>query len=210
VSTPQLDATLIDLGGVLTVDPWEALLLTPTVGVAARVGVDPVRASAAGASLWEEHCRSASAEQSYWRELSEILGADIPQQIVDEAEGSLLVATPDAQRILAILRGGDRPWGLITNNTAFWYPKQLALLGIAPGEPSWEFTSFSSGVTKSDAGDGLFEVAARSVGPSGVLVVDDRSENVERAQRCGFRATMYRPGEPIPFGIEGESDVETR
>ena len=35
-----VERVLIDLGGVLTVDPWESLVLTPRTGLADRLHLD--------------------------------------------------------------------------------------------------------------------------------------------------------------------------
>ncbi|MBG6212937.1 FMN phosphatase YigB (HAD superfamily) [Cryobacterium sp. CAN_C3] len=212
MTSQQFDAVLVDLGGVLTVDPWEALLLTPTEGIADRLGLDHTVVREAGRVLWNAYAREATPEDLYWHELAEIIGAYIPPTMIAEVERNLLLATPGAQRMLAFLRGADRPWGLITNNTAFWYPKQLALLGIAPNELSWEFTSFGAGVTKGDTDPGLFEVAAAVLRPSQTLVIDDRAFNIVRARRCGFQATMYGVGDEVLLSAgwqsRGSDDVE--
>lgn len=205
-------AVLIDLGGVLTVDPWETLLLTPGEGMADRLALSRDRVAHAGAVLWERHCRTPTTEHEYWSQFALLTDATIPPSTVVDVERRLLVATPDAHRIVTALRRSRRPWGLITNNTAFWYDKQLALLGIDADEPRWQFTSFDSGVAKGDDGTGLFEVAAAEVDSTGVLVIDDRESNIARAVSCGFGGRMYTVGDEMPLidrgDTRGTTDVE--
>lgn len=198
---PTIDRVLVDLGGVLTVDPWETLLLTPGTGIADRMGLDRALVERVGLALWDEHSRSVTSESLYWRQFSAQVGAEIHTSLVNTVERELLVVTPDAHRIVACLRERSAPWGLITNNTAFWYPKQLDLLGMTPADPQWHFTSFAAGVEKGDD-PGLFELAAGTIDAEHTAVIDDRPSNVERAQRCGFQATMYRVGDVIPFTVD--------
>ena len=196
-----VERVLIDLGGVLTVDPWESLVLTPRTGLADRLHLDRAFVAQVGFDLWQVHSRTVTSEELYWQQFSDRVGADIPPALLAEVERELLVVTPDALRMVACLRAGGRPWGLITNNTAFWYPKQLALLGMSGTEPEWQFTSFAAGTVKDDS-PGLFEVAADSVDSAQTMIIDDRPANIERARRCGFQATMYRVGDELPSTVQ--------
>lgn len=195
------DRVLIDLGGVLTVDPWESLVLTPRRGLADRLHLDRALVERIGSDLWQIHSRSVTSEELYWQQFAQRVGTDIPPELLADVERELLVVTPDALRMVESLRAGDRPWGLITNNTAFWYPKQLALLGMMRTEPQWQFTSFAAGTVKDDS-PGLFELAAQTVDPARTIVIDDRLHNIERARACGFQATMYRVGGEFPSAIQ--------
>jgi beta-phosphoglucomutase-like phosphatase (HAD superfamily) len=192
---------LLDLGGVLTVDPWESLVLTPRRGIADRLDLDRALVERVGSDLWQIHARSVTSEEMYWQQFAQRVSAYISPALLAEAERELLVTTPDALRMVECLRAGGRPWGLITNNTAFWYPKQLALLGMTHSEPQWQFTSFAAGTVKDDT-PGLFDLAARTVDPAGTIIIDDRLHNVERARVCGFQATMYRVGDEFPQAMQ--------
>jgi len=155
-----------------------------------------VTAAHVGQDLWETYARAAADEDAYWLDLSQRLEVTIPAALVRETELALLQALPGAIAALDALDRAGTPWGLITNNTSFWYPKQVALLGLGPGGPRWEFVSSAAHVTKSDP-VGLFEVAASTLDAADFLVVDDREPNVERALRAGFNATLCRPGEVL-------------
>jgi hypothetical protein len=128
--------------------------------------------------------------------------------MIREVEADVLVVNPDASDLLAGITASRRSWGLISDNTAFWYRKQLALLGLSMGELKWEFTSFGLGVSKNDLGRGLYECAASSVAPSRTVVIDDRMTNIRRARRCGFLARQYAIGDEQSLVdlIEGEVD----
>ena len=188
---------LIDLGGVLTGDPWETILLTPELGIADRLGLNHDVVTSAGGKLWELYCRSFMKEEQYWDQMSELLNVKLAPAFIEEVEKTTLVPTHGALAFLAHLKETKRPWGLITNNTAFWYPKQLAILGLTDCKLQWEFTSHGDGVVKNDADRGLFEIAAEATVPSETLVIDDRLGNVVRAQRVGFQAVQYETNYPI-------------
>jgi FMN phosphatase YigB (HAD superfamily) len=193
----RVDRILIDLGGVLTVDPWETLVLTPQTGIADRLQLDRAVAERIGAELWQVHSRSVTSEELYWQQFADRAGVEISPALVAEVERELLVATPGALHMVERLRAGDRAWGLITNNTAFWYPKQLGVLGMLRSEPLWQLTSFAAGLDKHDS-PGLFELAAATMDAAHTIVIDDRPLNIERARHCGFQATMYRVGDEVP------------
>jgi FMN phosphatase YigB (HAD superfamily) len=184
---------LLDLGGVLTVDPWQALLLTPQRGLVDRLLLDRETVIGVADEMWEFHARHWTDETSYWREMSARIDTAIPAAAVAEAEAELLVTLPDAGDALDFLSAARMPWGLITNNTAFWFEKQVALLGLSVNRLEWTFTSFAEGCQKEDA-VGLFDLAAERLDPAATLVVDDRTANLERARAAGFVAEQFIEG----------------
>jgi len=188
---------LIDLGGVLTEDPWETILLTPEIGIADRLGLDRDVVATAGGKLWELYCRSFMEEEQYWDQMSELLNIKLPPVLIQEIEKATLKPTHGALEFLSYLQETKRSWGLVTNNTAFWYSKQLAILGLTGYKLQWEFTSHDDGVVKSDTGRGLFEIAAETTDAANTLVIDDRLGNVVRARSAGFSAVQYETDCPI-------------
>jgi len=190
----SLTTVLLDLGGVLTPDPWQALLLAPGRGLVDRLGLDRAAVVAAADELWQYHARHRTTEEDWWAGLAARAGRPIPPAAVDRAERELLGLLPGARDALDALAGAGVPWGLVTNTTDFWYARQRALLGLAPGEPAWAFVSSVEGCEKGDR-PGLFERAARVVDPAATLVVDDRPDNLARAAEVGF-GTERHPGVP--------------
>ena len=191
MSRTHLDAAvstiLLDLGGVLTTDPWQSILLTPDTGVADLLGLDRAEVAEAAESLWPSHSLAATEEADYWEQLSGLLGHRIEAAAVASAERSGLRVNPEAAQVLTLLDG--RNWGVISDNTAFWYPKQLALLRLDRAPAG--YLSFDRGLSKLSAGQGLFELAAGELDAGSTLVVDDRAANIERARRAGFLTQPY-------------------
>lgn len=182
---------LLDLGGVLTGDPWQAILLTPRLGIADRLGLDHAAVEIAGEVLWARYCLAPGEEQQYWSDFRREVGREVPAEVVGEAERETLLANPIAGRVIELVEQSGTSWGFISDNTAFWFRKQMQLLGIEGHPAELDFLSFKAGVAKTDAAPGLFEIAAGRVTPRQTLVIDDQQRNVTRAHDLGFKAALY-------------------
>lgn len=187
-----VDTILFDIGGVLTCDPWETVVLTPGCGLADRLGLDRVQAESLGSRLFFQYAISSCEESDYWHDFSLSAGCPISMDLIQQVEKKTFVANNSFCQVRDVLEDQGIEWGFITNNTSFWYPKQLALLGLEDREVSpYVFSSFTYGVTKSTVGRNLFDIAAESIGVACALVIDDRAENVGRAAQAGFSALRY-------------------
>lgn len=185
------DTLLLDVGGVLFGDPWETLLLTPGAGLADRLGLDRLVVDRAGKSLWPRYAHRPRSADEYWSELGGLLGTTIPYPLIAELEGTLLRPSPDAAALLRLAAVRYERIGLISDNTAFWYPWQAAELGLDDVlDPGLVYLSYLYGISKSDR-PGLYAAAADHLRPHRTLVVDDRAHNLERANALGFRTAHY-------------------
>jgi FMN phosphatase YigB (HAD superfamily) len=187
----DIEVILFDIGGVLTSDPWQTLVLTPEVGLAARLGIASEDAARAGDVLWERYSLEPAPEGHYWRDFGGIVGQEIPLDLVQHLEHTIIRVNPGARNALALAAKSAARWGVISDNTAFWYRLQLSLLGSPTPDSDLTFVSFARGISKKTLGQGLFERAAEATRPSSTLVIDDRNENLERAKSVGFIARRY-------------------
>ncbi len=191
----QIDTVLFDLGGVLAPDVWETLLITPRGGLADRLGLDIDEVTQAGQVLWPYYGTRPTLEPDYWSDLGGLLSVQIPQSIVSEIEEQLLLPNPAAGRTLSAVRNAGCQIGIVSNNTSFWYPKQVRLLDLKGY--IWDnplvFLSFEEGVLKEDR-HGLFETVAGRLTPHNTLIIDDRHINVLIARSLGFVAFEYSLG----------------
>jgi FMN phosphatase YigB (HAD superfamily) len=190
VATRNEDVLLLDLGGVLTPDPWQTILLTPGKGVSDRLGIPRQEAAEAAEQLWPDFSLRERVEQDWWRSLADLLGVQAPASLVREVERELLVPLPGAVQAVRTLA---RTWaiGIISDNTSFWFEKQRRMLPFEDVESGLEFLSFREGIAKSTAPTSLFDLAAASLAGSGALVIDDRPGHCERARAAGLRAMQF-------------------
>jgi hypothetical protein len=193
VQGPSPEVVLLDIGGVLTPDPWQSLLLTPGDGLADRLGIDRSSVEEAASGLWAQFSLDERAEQDWWEALGRMVGTTIPQGLVEEVEARVLRSFGGADELIReAQRIGEV--GLISDNTSFWYPKQAKPLGLKQRtRPSLRFLSFEWNLVKSSAPVGLFEVAAQYLAGRRTVVVDDRETNCDRARSAGLEAILMVP-----------------
>lgn len=187
-----VDVVLLDVGGVLADDVWERMLLDPDQGLAVRWDMDPGRVRDAGAALWGRFSRGAAHEDAWWAALEEQLAAPIALPLRDELR-AMVRGNDDARPVLTALRERSLPYVLVSNNTTFWWPRQLQAAGITdllPATP--RFLSCTAGVTKDDR-PGLLEHAVAAVAAP-ALLVDDRVVNLERGAELGLVPVWARFG----------------
>jgi beta-phosphoglucomutase-like phosphatase (HAD superfamily) len=196
-----VSTVLFDVGGVLVSDYWEALLLTPGRGLADRLGLERSVVEPAGRELWERYARRDASERDYWLDLADRIGVRIVLRDVEEVEREVIRVNPRADEVVpSLLRAGVRV-GVVSNNTSFWYPKQMRLTAVSRLiDPAVEFLSFRTGRTKGER-PGLLELAADAVEPGRTLVLDDRPHHVERAGELGFQTLRWTldGGPPLPL-----------
>ncbi|MGP0100269.1 MAG: hypothetical protein ACLPUT_01420 [Solirubrobacteraceae bacterium] len=193
VEAQAADVVLLDIGGVLADDVWETMLLHPRDGIASRYGLDPAAVSEVGRELWEWASRRELEESRYWAALEETLSIEISGDARAGLE-SLIRGNPDAPRLAAGLVAAGARVGVLSNNTSFWWPKQLLLAGTPElGAAGLRFLSCERGVSKGDD-PGLIELAAAQLNPSRPVLVDDRADHLMRAQAIGFGTVRYRFG----------------
>lgn len=187
------DVMLLDVGGVLTPDPWQTLLLTPGDGIADRLGADRTEFEEAATRLWPEFSLEERSEVDWWLELSRAVEIEITADLVKEVEDRLLQPIAGAAELISEARR-ICDVGVVSDNTWFWYRKQSDLLGLdrLTMQPL-RFLSFERGVSKETFPVGLFEVASESLTGRQVVVVDDRDVNCQRAEAAGLIAIRIDP-----------------
>jgi beta-phosphoglucomutase-like phosphatase (HAD superfamily) len=187
----EMRTVLFDLGGVLTSDPWQTILLTPRLGIADRLGLDNAAVETAGELLWARYSLVPDEEQQYWSDFRREVGREIPADLVSEVERETLHANPLARQVLQLVEHSGTSWGFISDNTAFWFRKQMRLLGLEGRPAELDFLSFIDGASKTSTAPGLFEIAAGRVIPRRTLVIEDQLRNVSCAHHLGFRTALY-------------------
>jgi hypothetical protein len=189
---PKVQEIAVDIGGVFVADPWQAIILTPETGLAARLRVPADHAREAAEQLWPRFATQAADEQDYWEEFSRLIGKPIDFQIVRECEANVWVL-PDAEEFFDRISGGGIAASIVSDNTEFWFALQLRLCpALNRVARHRRFLSFEKGARKSSSPYSLYMVLAYHTEPAKTLVIDDRAEHVARAEALGFRARQFR------------------
>lgn len=188
----EVTTVLFDMGGVLTSDPWQSLLLTPGDGLVDRVHLNRADVEQAAAKLWPKYSLGKHGETEYWTELGDTLSVHFDPDLIEQAESTTVQVNQHLAEVLTILRDRGVAWGTISDNTQFWYAKQLRWLHVgAEAPPAYQFLSFDLGAAKIGTIPDLFHLAAGAVNPTATLIVDDRDHNLHAASIAGFLTTKY-------------------
>jgi S-adenosylhomocysteine hydrolase len=82
--------------------------------------------------------------------------------------------------------------GVITDNTAFWFPLQAEITSLMDHvESSLLFLSYNYGARKSMSEPNLFDCASQIVDPRKTLIIDDSEDKVAIAREKGFLSLRY-------------------
>ncbi|MBL8031818.1 MAG: hypothetical protein JNK33_05880, partial [Candidatus Doudnabacteria bacterium] len=173
--TRPITTVLLDVGGVMAPDPWETLWLTPERGLAYKLGLAINLVAATGPMLFEQFSEAVFTESAYWKAWEAHLRITISPVLIQEAERELLIPNPYLLTFLTQLKKYRMRIGITSNNTSFWYPKQVNEQILSDFiDPSLIFLSQELGASKVIGKPDLYELAARTTIPSQTLVIDDR------------------------------------
>lgn len=188
-SSPNLTTVLFDLGGVLASDILDRTLFDRRFGLA-PFGARRVIWKQAAGSLWDEFAVLPHADElAFWQAYSGRVGEDVSLAEARAAEAHILRVNHAASSIMPALREAGVRIGIVSDNTAFWYPRQMAMLKIQDFvDPKLTFLSFERRMKKLE---GLYALAARHVNPAETLVVEDRQLLRDAAARAGFATLGY-------------------
>ena len=187
---------LFDIGNVIASDYWEAMWLTPEKGICDRLNLDVRSVAEVGRQLWAKYAVQPSDEQAYWHDFSIALGQELPPELIAEAEVATVRPNPYAAEAVECCRSRGLTVGLMSNNTSFWYPKQLrkARLDLNVFDEGILFVSCLYGVQKGQGPSDLFSRATQVLSPALTCIIDDRLENLRSASTLGFKCIDYSRG----------------
>lgn len=192
----QLTTVLFDLGGVLTPDPYETILLHEEKGIGRNLDMSVSEVVSRVSHVWEKYSVLPGAQESdFWNEISAALGVRTDAGEIQVVRQEVVIANPDAIPAFELLRQHGISIGIISDNTAFFYPYQAQILSLGHyTDPSLLFLSQEKQMRKSN---GLFALAASSIDPASTLIVDDRTPNLEKAAAAGFQTLLYELGQSL-------------
>ncbi|HSX02053.1 MAG TPA: hypothetical protein VLI05_01930 [Candidatus Saccharimonadia bacterium] len=205
-STPRVITTvLLDMGGVLTSDILERVMFDRRYGVGPRGWLARRRWWRAAAPVWRRYALGAETnETDFWAAISAATGLTTTPAVAEAVRRHTMQVNTEADQLLPALRAAGLRVGVVSDNVAFWYPRQLAALGPAAQaaiDPELVFLSYRLGRQKCC---GLYAAVARVVDPATTLVVDDRAPYRQAARRAGFRVAAYHlaPGASLTAALQ--------
>lgn len=201
-------AVIFDVGGVLMYDVWEHLFFDDEGSIAALYGIDRERLEETGKVLFQEFAFLPATETKpwqalellYWERFLELSEEDIsstvePGDLIDLAQEFIQpVGHGEALSVLDALAAQNTVLSIASNNTEFWFHRQMAASGFSKYfTPERTLLSSRMGVSKADASGAMFTRAIKvsGVGASEILFVDDREENLARAAALGIETFLF-------------------
>lgn len=197
-----MKALLVDVGGILFPDIWEKLFLDPADGLLRTDTPDRIEAIHFLQELFDRYAVLGSdetagpeeLERSYWEEARQRLSLPWDTDRLIERSIRIIEPFPDVERLLLEKIREPFPIGICSNQTAFWFCRQMEVsdfLRCMP--PARRIVSCRYGKTKESDAPSLFHAAAAALdcAPKEILYLDDRSMNLERGARFGFETQRF-------------------
>ena len=215
-----LRAYFTDIGGCLckdTLDDVSTCLLS-------RFCPSQDRLEKAKHALWNHYaymsakkqCCDDAAEQMEklaWAEFAAVAGIDAsPEELVGFASECGRPLDPRYGALFQRLHDDGVVLGVLSNNTAFFWPRQRDALGIEALFPSERvILSCDYGVSKRSEKLELFSAAVKAAGvpAQNCAFADDRQHNVERALQADFGMAILHP-KNVDWGSEYVGRILTR
>ena len=207
----MIKAVVFDIGGVLADDVWEHLLpcRKKAGGIRDKFQLDPDQVDKVGLLLWGAFAHTPEGQRTTWRELERrywdlfirfFWGKSPPQgasieEFIDMTDDYIKLVDPGMPALLESLQSKGLKLGICSNNNEFWFRRQFGNLKLFPYFPPEGITlSCRVGFSKSSAGYEMFHAAAdvMNLPHSSCIFVDDREDNVTRANACGMKGIHFK------------------
>jgi FMN phosphatase YigB (HAD superfamily) len=188
----SINAVAFDIGGVLAADFWETLYFNDITGIVEKLDLDREYLAKIGAVLSQKYCLARFQEAEYWREFSQLVGRTPTKSQLELAETSIWADITFRDSIDKLRRENIRVY-IVSDNTAFWFEKQVSKLSISGCIPASDiFLSYDLGKRKKSTPCGTYAILAQVAEPKTTLILDDRRSNLKIAGREGFKAVKYK------------------
>lgn len=199
----MLKGLIFDIGGVLTNDPWEAMVYSDPGSIARQRGIDPGKANELIRPLIKVFFYSPPLqgggeagvlEYIFWQQAIRLLALDDkPNDLIGQTHQFVRPVPGMAELVLEIREKGI-PLVLCSNTSEFFYKRQMEALGLRGlFSPHEEILSCRCRTSKTDPQGTMFKAAVSALGlaPEECLLVDDREENFPPAHRVGVAAVLF-------------------
>ncbi len=197
-----IKAVIFDIGGVLTNDVWESMLLEKEAGFVVADDFDREKIQGVGGELWEafayrnldEKDGWKILEREYWLKASERLPLALSVDECIARTDDFIEPLPGMIQLLGQLKKKGLGLAICSNNTEYWFERQAQKLRLGEYFDADKLALSSRvGVSKSSPNFEMFETAvtALNVKPQECIFIDDRANNVERALQFGIVGILF-------------------
>lgn len=200
----SVQAVIFDIGGVLAHDVWENAVLGEgeNEGLVAKLGLNLEEVRAVGEALWLKYAHLPPANDVHWRSLEKEYWREFIERLSLSSSVDELVAFTNGfirpvrhmGALLRWLKEEGITLAICSNNTEFWYERQMRMLGLGRYfRPDRVILSSRVGVSKSSTSHAMFSAAvgAVNVDRAECLFVDDRWLNIRRAVEFGLPGILF-------------------
>lgn len=208
----MIKAVIFDMGGVLTYDVWEHLLLDnpnkedKLEGIASKyclgenlveeIGKELLNKFAYTLKPTREGEYNSWSEKEYWEEFIQRTGVNATVNDFIEMTDKFIRPIKDfesMERILESLKKSGTDLAILSNNTEFWAKRQIEKLNLYRFfSESKVILSCRIGAQKTDSK--MFKTVLDALGcvPEECIFVDDRPHNVKAAKRLGMIGVQFK------------------
>lgn len=198
----MIKALVFDIGGVLAYDVWENLLLDKENGVAPTFGLNVDEVCRVGQELWDDFAHRAANTETGWRRLEKeywnfiIDRLHLPKSVAYfiELTDKYIRPVEGMVPLLEHLQARGFSLAICSNNTEFWFRRQMDKLGLdMVFEPKHIILSSRIGVSKSSSHFEMFKavVTALDVDKRDCILIDDRNEAILQALEFGLAGIIF-------------------
>jgi len=205
--SPRIRGVIFDHNGVFVPDVWEHCFFDEGNSLMKHFSLPKDKLKATGELLVREFYQTPTDEKTswqdierrYWNRFLEEFSGQIPSSVaVDEliefSKFFIKGIHPKSMRtLLQELKDERIKLAICSNNTEFWFARQMEAVDLSPYIPPENFILSSRvGVRKSDKSGKLFHESLRVLGEpaSQVVYVDDRASNFKNAEYVGITNTI--------------------
>lgn len=191
----------------MTYDVWEHLLLDKKKGISAIYNLDQERVRTAGIDLWKHYSHKThflkngweELEKQYWTMFNEILGLSISIDNYIRLTDDFIKPVEGMLELLEELRRKGVILSICSNNTEFWFERQMKKLKLSRFMNTNNVVISSRvGVSKSSISLEMFRESIRILGVRReyCVFIDDKERNVEQALKYGIPSIIFPSHSP--------------
>jgi len=197
---------VFDIGGVVFEDIWEGIFFQKSTGILDLFDLNAQQLNKVCRNCWERYSVMSpgnnsweSLEANYWEDILSVI--QIPWSVdecIEYSQKFIIKIRGVDDLINSLLKNGTQ-LGICSNQTAFWFERQLALSkSLKLIDRKNMALSFERGATKGQKENLLFKVVLSSLSckPDEIIYIEDRVKHQQAARDFGFKVIPFSSDQP--------------